>query len=155
MAWPLIATAAVSLIGSAMQANAQKNAGATSAESLFGEASLLEEQGSLARDDYFRQAALIRDEGHRTRAKQTMDYISSGVELVGTPLLVLKETLSRSYARASSYETAGVNAQNLYGKKAAILRKEGRASITAGSQQGAGTLLSGAGNVLSMFGGSK
>lgn len=92
-------------------------------------ASLFEEQGALTRDDYFRQAALVRDEGKRTRSKQAMDYISSGVELSGTPLLVLKETLSRSMARASSYETTGLNYEKLYNRKAKSTEEEGMSSL--------------------------
>jgi hypothetical protein len=112
-------------------------------QAMFGEASLLEQQGVLARDDYYKQAALVRDEGHRTRAKQTMEYISSGVEVIGTPLLVLRETLSRSYARASSYEKTGAATQQLYDRKAKIMRKEGKAALISGVLQGAGTVVGG------------
>jgi hypothetical protein len=131
-----------------MQASAQRKAGQSAYDAAFGEASLMEEQGALSRDDYYKQAALVRDDGHRLRAKQTMEYVSSGVEVVGTPLLVLKETLSRSYARASSYEKTGLAVQQLANRKAAITRNEGRAALTAGVRAGAGTMLSGVGTAL-------
>lgn len=131
------------MIGELIKGYGQAYAGYWTREAMFGEASLLEEQGALARDDYYKQAALVRDEGHRLRSKQTMEYVSSGVEVVGTPLLVLRETLSRSYARASSYEKTGAATQQLYARKAQIMRKEGKAAFVSGVLQGAGTILGG------------
>jgi hypothetical protein len=141
-----LVAAGISLVGSMIQAKGQMDAGRSSYDAAFGEASLLEEQGVMTRDDYYRQAALVRDDGERLRAKQTMQYISSGVEAIGTPQLVARETLSRSYARASSYEVTGTNAMNLYYAKANIMRNEGRAALVAGVRQGAGTMLGGIGN---------
>jgi hypothetical protein len=131
------------MIGGIISGIGSMYAGVSAYKSAFGEASLLEEQGALTRDDYYTQAALVRDEGHRTRAKQTMEYVSAGVEVVGTPLLVLRETLSRSYARASSYEKTGVAAMNLYNRKAQITRNEGKAALISGVLSGAGSMLGG------------
>jgi len=131
------------MIGELIKGYGQMYAGYHTREAMFGEASLLEQQGSLARDDYYKQAALIRDEGHRLRSKQTMEYISSGVEVVGTPLLVLRETLSRSYARAYSYEKTGEATKQLYDRKATIMRKEGKAAFVSSVLQGAGTIAGG------------
>ena len=131
------------MIGQLIQGAGQIYSGYSTYKAAFGEASLLEEQGRLTRDDYFRQAALVKDAGERLRSKQTMEYISSGVEVVGTPLLVLRETLSRSYARASSYETTGQNMLDLYNRKAKIMRKEGKAALISGVLQGAGTIAGG------------
>ena len=92
-------------------------------------ASLLQEQGSLTRDDYYAQASLVRDEGRRIRAKQTMEYVSSGVEIAGTPLLVLRETLQKYAQKAGSLETTGVRLEGLYQKKAKIAKQEGQAAF--------------------------
>jgi len=142
------------MIGQLIQGIGRIYAGYSAYKSAFGEASLLEEQGSLTRDDYFKQAALIKDSGERLRAKQTMDYVSAGVEVVGTPLLVLKETLSRSYARASSYETTGGNYQALYNRKAKIMRSEGRAALISGILQGTGMAVGGIESAAMMAGGA-
>lgn len=131
------------MLGELIKGYGQAYAGYRTREAMFGEASLLEQQGSLARDDYYKQAALVRDEGHRLRAKQTMEYVSSGVEVIGTPLLVLRETLSRSYARAYSYEKTGEATKQLYDRKAAIMRKEGKAAFVSGVLQGAGSIIGG------------
>jgi hypothetical protein len=109
------------------------------------QSSLLKEQGALTRDDYFKQAGLVRDEGRRVRAKQTMEYISSGVEIVGTPQLVLKETQRNASRMAGSLETTGINMESLYRKKAKIARQEGVSSMISGIFQGAGSIAGGMG----------
>lgn len=95
-------------------------------------ATLMEEEGALSKGDYFRQAMLVRDEGRRFRAKQTMGYISSGVEIAGTPQLVLKETYVKYRAKAGALETTGINMQNLYDKKADIQREESYGQLIQG-----------------------
>lgn len=115
--------------GKSLQAGALGLSGVSSAISGLQSASLLEEQGALTKDDYYRQAALVKEEGFRARSKQTMEYISSGVEIVGTPQLVLKETLSKSFAKATSLEVTGRNYARLYNKKANQSKSEGMASL--------------------------
>jgi len=94
-------------------------------------ASLLTEQGELSRDDYYRQAELVLDQGYRTQAKQTMEYISGGVEIAGTPQLVLKETLSKAKAQSESYKTTGDNVYNLAKQKAKQAKNEGMSSLVS------------------------
>lgn len=115
--------------GKALSAGAQLYAGFSALSSAMDSASLLEEQGALTRDDYERQAALVKEEGHRVRAKQTMEYITAGVEIAGTPQLVLKETMSKSLAKASSLQVTGRNTQRLYNRKAQITQNEGRSQM--------------------------
>jgi len=105
------------------------------------QASLLREQGALTRDDYFRQAALVREDGHRTRAKQAMEYVSAGVELAGTPLLMLRETLSKAGAKSRALEVTGLNYERLYNRKAQITKNEGRAKLVGDIMTGASLLL--------------
>mgnify|MGYP001499292314 CR=1 FL=1 len=93
------------------------------------QASLLEEQGALTKDDYYRQAALVRESGQRTRAKQTMEYISSGVEIVGTPQLMLKETISKSLAQAGALEVTGRNYERLYSRKSRTTESQGMSQL--------------------------
>ena len=104
-------------------------------------ASLLQEQGSLTKDDYYAQAGLVRDEGRRVRAKQTMEYVSSGVEIAGTPLLVLRETLQKSSQKAGSLETTGGNLESLYQKKAKIAKQEGQATFVSSILQAGAALI--------------
>jgi len=116
-------------------------AGISALDAANENASLLEQQGLLVRDDYNKQAALTREEGSRIRAKQTMEYISSGVEVVGTPQLVLKETLSKTMAKAGALEVTGAGYSRLYSKKAQITRKEGQAALVSGVMSAAASLI--------------
>ena len=102
-------------------------------------ASLLREQGLLAQTDYEKQARIALDEGYRRRQQQTMDYIGAGVEIQGTPLLMLAETAKKTETQARELRTTGRNSRNLYNRRAKISRSEGRAAFissifTAGSQ---------------------
>lgn len=118
--------------GKFLGAGASLFGGITSYASGMESASLLNEQGSLSRDDYYRQAALVLDQGYRVRSKQTMEYVSAGVEIAGTPQLVLKETMSKANAQAISYETAGENAYRLARQKAKQAESEGMSSLVSG-----------------------
>jgi hypothetical protein len=122
--------------GKSLQASAFGLSGVSSAISRFQNASLLEEQGALTKDDYYRQAALVKEEGFRARSKQTMEYISSGVEIVGTPQLVLKETLSKSFAKANSLEVTGRNYERLYKRKAKQSQSEGMTQLVESIMMG-------------------
>lgn len=127
--------------GSVLSAAGSLYSGISALQSSGEQASLLQAEGALTQADYFRQAALIRDEGYRTRAKQAMQFIGAGVEIVGTPLLVLRETMSRSGAEARSYETAGIAKRNLANRQADITRREGQAALVSSILTAGGALL--------------
>lgn len=116
-------------VGAALMAGGNLLSGVSSLISGLETSSLLKEQGALTRDDYYKQAGLVRDEGHRIRAKQTMEYVSSGVEVIGTPQLVLKETLRKSLEQARSLQVTGDNLEAMYRKKAKQAKREGITSF--------------------------
>jgi len=118
--------------GSLLSAGASLFSGISSYMSGMDSASLLEEQGALSQDDYYRQAALTVEKGSRLRSKQTMEYISAGVEIAGTPQLMLKETLSKSRVEAAALRTTGDNVRRLYNRKAEIQENESRSSLIGG-----------------------
>lgn len=117
--------------GSAFSIAGNVFAGTYGLLSSLTEAKSLKEQGKVAQSDYLLQAKLVREEGHRIRAKQTMEYLGSGVDIAGTPQLVLKETLSRAAAKAHSLEITGSNVNTLYRNKARTVRNEGVASLVS------------------------
>ena len=127
--------------GNILSAGASIYGGISAYQSSLDTASLMEEQGALTRDDYMRQANLVRDEGRRFRAKQTMDYISSGVEIAGTPQLVMKETLSKYTTKAGALDVTGANYSRLYKRKAQITKNEGRAQLISGIMSGAAQII--------------
>jgi hypothetical protein len=128
-----LAATAVASIYSGVQANKQAKK----------QASLLSEEGLLAQTDYEKQAVLALDEGYRTRAQQTMDFVSAGVEMIGTPLLVLAETAKMAETDAEELRTTGRNTRNLYNQKAKIAVSEGRASLISSVLTGASALAKG------------
>ncbi len=87
------------------------------------------EKGIFDQQGYYQKASLIKSNAYRTRARQAMDYISSGVKLVGTPLLVLKGTMELAKAQADSYMQAGDQAFRISAHNARNAAHEGRAAI--------------------------
>lgn len=127
--------------GQGVQAGGDIISGISALMSGLENASLLKEQGALTKDDYYKQAELVRDEGHRVRAKQTMEYISSGVEVIGTPQMVLRDTLRQSLKQAGSLETTGINIENMYKKKAKQAKREGYAAFASSILQAGAALV--------------
>lgn len=123
--------AATRSFGRTLGSGAYLFSGITSFAQGMESASLLTEQGELSRDDYYRQAELVLDQGYRVRAKQTMEYIGGGVEIMGTPQLVLKETLSKAKAQSESYQVTGDNVYNLARRKAKQAKNEGMSSLVS------------------------
>lgn len=104
------------------------------------QASLMEQQGALQRDEALREASRIRDEGYRFKQEQMMQFIGSGVEVQGTPLLVLAETTSMAEAEARATEKRGYAESDLANANAKITRSMGKAQMIAsiGSAVGSG-----------------
>jgi hypothetical protein len=114
-------------------------AAASVATSLFGgfsakeaaddSASLQKQEGKLKRDELFREAARIRDEGFRFKQEQMIQYVSSGVEITGTPLLLMQETSIMAEAEAKATEDRGTAIQDLANANAKITKKQGKAAL--------------------------
>lgn len=115
----LAAVAAGSALYSGIQAN--KNA--------KSQASLQEQQGALARDEALQEAARILDEGYRFKQEQMMQFVGAGVEITGTPLLLMRETEIQSQAEAAATEKRGYAAGDLANANAKITRSEGKAEL--------------------------
>jgi hypothetical protein len=98
----------------------------------------MREQGALEQEEAYREASRIRDDGKRFAQEQEMAYISSGVEMVGTPLLMLAETESMAEAEALATEKQGRNRSYYANKSADITASEGRAQLIS-SILGAGS----------------
>lgn len=95
------------------------------------QASLMEQQGALQRDEALQEAARIRDDGYRFKQEQMMQYIGSGVEVQGTALLVLAETTSLAEAEAQATERRGYAESDLANANAKITKSTGKAQMLA------------------------
>lgn len=105
--------------------------GVSKFQSSFTQSKLIENEGLLQQFDADQQAQLSLDEGYRLRQKQAMDYIGGGVELMGTPLLVLAETARRTELEAASMRETGRRMSLLAQEKAQVTMNEGRSALIA------------------------
>jgi hypothetical protein len=93
------------------------------------QAALLNEQGLLSQTDFEKQAIIALDEGHRRQQQQAIDYISAGVEIQGTPLLLLAETAKKTVTQAEELRKTGKNSRAYYSKNARVALDEGRSAL--------------------------
>lgn len=95
------------------------------------EAALTVDQGLISRNDYYRQAAITYDEGYRLQHKQEMEYIGAGVEIMGTPLLVMAETISKTEKERDWLKSRGDKEYDLAKLKARNLKNQGKAALVS------------------------
>lgn len=124
MSWIAVGVAAVS-VGTSLYSGAQANKAAKKS------ASLQEEQGQLQQQEAMVEAAQIREEGERTKQEQMMAFVGSGVEIQGTPLLLMAETTKLANTEAAATEKRGYAQGNLANAQAKITRSEGKAQMIA------------------------
>lgn len=113
--------------------------GYSSMQASGNEAKLLQVQGETSQADYEHQAYLALDEGYRLRQTQAMQYIGGGVELQGTPLLMLAETKRRTEVEAGWIRRTGRNTNIITQEKANITKGEGRSAFISSIFSAAGT----------------
>ena len=86
-------------------------------------------EGALTQQDYEHQAYMTLDEGYRLRQQQAMEYIGGGVEIQGTPLLMLAETKRRTEVEAEWVRRRGRNENTIANQRASITQSEGRSAF--------------------------
>jgi hypothetical protein len=131
MALGLLLLAASSLYSGYAQLQSSKN-----------QAKLTELNGQALQDDADHKALVFLDEGYRLRQQQAMDYIGAGVEIMGTPLLVMLETKRRTEVAAASIVRTGKNENVISQANASAMRSTGRSSMISSLLTAGGQLLS-------------
>lgn len=106
-------------------------------------ASDLRFQGNIAMQESFRTAAIIREEGQKFAARQSLQYIGSGVQLGGSALVTLAQTKKYAETEAKATEAKGRAVQYLSEKQARLKEDEGRAAMVSGILGGIGSILGG------------
>jgi len=92
----------------------------------------LEYQGTVALSEAYRNASIIREEGRHFAATQSLQFIGSGVELMGSALITLEQTKKFANTEAKAVEASG-EAKNRYAiQQAETMRNQGRASLLSG-----------------------
>ena len=124
MSWGIVAVSVVAA-GSIYQ-------GVSAKQQADKQAKLVKEQGGILRDEAYVEAGKIREDGYKFAQEQTMAYLSSGVEITGTPLLLARETLSMAEEEARATEKRGDQGLDLAQKQGNIIKNEGRAQMISG-----------------------
>lgn len=106
-------------------------------------ASDLRFQGNIAMQEAFRTAAIIREEGQKFAARQSLQYIGSGVQMGGSALVTIAQTKKYAETEAKATEAKGRAVQYLSEKQARLKEDEGRAALIGGILGGIGSILGG------------
>ena len=127
--------------GSAISAIGNIYSGYTSMLAANEQANNLEEQGDIQLMEAFRNASIIREEGRKFEANQSLQYIGSGVEIVGSALVTLKQTRKYAETEARATEEKGKAQSRLAYKEAKTKRNEGRAALLGGILKGGASIV--------------
>lgn len=104
------------------------------------EAGLLREQGAIAQSEADSEAASHARDVRRFAADQSLAFLSNGVTLAGSPLLVLDDTITQGQKEVDSITRSGNAQRSLFNQRADITRNQGRAALIGGLGQAAGTV---------------
>lgn len=104
-------------------------AGYNAKQSARREASALEAQGLMLRDEYYAEAQQRANEVRKFKAKQKLAFLANGVTITGTPQLVLDETKTQGQQEVNALARRGDAFASLAYRKAGVMRNEGRAAF--------------------------
>lgn len=105
---------------------------------------MMEDQARLTYDEARRTALRMREEGESFRQEQEMAYISSGVEIGGSSVVVLEQTRRYVEEEVVATERSGLAQKEFMEKQAKIQYKQTKASAIA-------SIFGGASNVASSY----
>lgn len=129
------------LAGAAISAIGQIYSGVSSMNAANQTAKDLRVQGQITYNESLRTAAMIEEEGTKFAASQSLQYIGSGVELAGSALVTIAQTMKYARTEAEAVRSQGRAQRDLYYTKAQRTENEGRASLVSGIIGGASKFL--------------
>jgi len=103
----------------------------------------MEIQGRMIMQEAERDANIIRQEGFKFAAEQSLQYKGSGVELMGSALITIAQTKKYAESEARATENKGRMGMISQSNKASVARNIGRAKMTAGMFQAGETAMKG------------
>ena len=89
-------------------------------------------QGDLLYRESIRTSNIIVEEGKKFAAGQSLQYIGSGVQLAGSALVTIAQTVKYSETEASAVRAKGAATRELAYRSAKRKESEGRASLVGG-----------------------
>lgn len=101
------------------------------------EAGLMEDQARLAQAEAAAEAQRKANEVRKFSRTQALAFMKNGVSLEGSPLLSINETIDEGQKEVNAITESGRAKADLYTRKAANVRAEGRAAMIGGILGGA------------------
>lgn len=127
MAPALFAVAAVAAIASGVMQNqaAQK------------QAKLIREQGDIQKQEALRAAGQQREATRKFQERQILAFTKNGIQIQGSPLLLLNETMTKGNEEAAAIESRGYALERLADGNAAVTKTQGKAALVGSFGQAA------------------
>lgn len=107
-------------------------AGKSQGIALSFEASFIELEASMIMSAAVEQAEYLDVNNRRFQARQKVSFLKSGVDLSGTPLMVLAETRIEGLKEIESILEQAERVADLSSRRAKLMRREGRARMLSG-----------------------
>ena len=123
---------AILIVATVASAGAQIAGGISAKKASDKQAEAERRQGILALQEAEEQAERERIEGDRFRARQKMMFIASGVDLAGSPLLVLEDTRIEIEKRVESILRRGRAEESFFKQTAESTTARGKAALVQG-----------------------
>lgn len=130
-----MSTAALLITAIVTQAVGTITSGITSFENSKAVAAAERSQAELAKLESGVEADRVAKENERFKKRQKMLFIKSGIDLTGSPLLVLEETQRESDKQVSAIRAKGTAQRALGFAQAQITENVGRAKLIGGFTQ--------------------
>lgn len=127
---------AVSAIATLASGFGSITAGISANKASRREARALEEQGLIARQEEEAEAARVKREGDRLRARQRVAFTASGVSLAGSPAILDLEQAEDINKRVKARRARGRNIQSLRRTQAKTVRGRGKSALFGGFGKG-------------------
>ncbi|PCI27428.1 hypothetical protein COB52_04810 [Candidatus Kaiserbacteria bacterium] len=150
----MIAVAAISMVGSMMEARAQKQAGKSAQKVANYNAQLTDNQAKVEEDKAKYEAVRVRRKNRLALAQAQVNIGASGLQAVGTPMDVMFDDVQQLELDALAVEWSGEVNSDILKAKAVGQRYEGAVAKSNADAQATGTLISGAASATSTAFGS-
>lgn len=106
-------------------------AGSEQKDMYKSQAGMAKDDANLLKWESEREALVTREEGRRFAKEQAMAYVSSGVQLEGSALLTVTETVKLSETEARAIEYRGNTQYNSKMRESELLTKQGKAAFVS------------------------
>lgn len=138
-----IISAVATIAGSVMQSGQQSAAAQAQANASYYNAAVAQNNANAAMQAAYANKAQ-QDKVNRARLEMVRSkYLASGIELEGTPLLVLSDTATQGALDSEKILYQGKTQQANYINQANIAQYQGDTALSLGQSQSSGTLLGG------------